>query len=241
MRTVALCSARGAPGVTTTALLLAARLEGAALVEADLAGGVVAVRYGLGREPGLVTLAASNPTQPGGWLDHAQDAGGVAVLVGPDSGEAAEALWRSAGERIASVLARSDGWAVVDGGGVWRRPALVDSADMVVLVVRPVAEQVVSAAHALGTLRRSARGELAVVMAGDGPYRSGDVADALGCQVLAHLPNDLATAEHLRDGGASSKGVARSRLARSVVALGDVIEAGWAAVSTPVGEEVLAR
>jgi MinD-like ATPase involved in chromosome partitioning or flagellar assembly len=240
MRTVALCSARGAPGVTTTALLLAARLEGAALVEADLAGGVVAVRYGLGREPGLVTLAASNPTRPDGWLDHAQDAGGVAVLVGPDSGEAAEALWRSAGERIASVLARSDGWAVVDGGGVWRRPALVDSADMVVLVVRPVAEQVVSAAHALGTLRRSARGELAVVLVGDGPYRAGDVADALGCKILAHLPDDPATAEHLRDGGASSKAVGRSRLARSIVALGDIIEARWAAVPT-VGEEVLAR
>ena len=79
MKTVALCSARGAPGVTTTSLLLAARMEGAALVEADLAGGVLAVRYGLGREPGLVTLAASNPAQSGGWLDHAQDAGGVAA------------------------------------------------------------------------------------------------------------------------------------------------------------------
>lgn len=241
MKTVALCSARGAPGVTTTALLLAARFEGAALVEADLAGGVVAVRYGLGREPGLVTLAASNPTQPGGWLDHAQDAGGVAVVVGPDSGEAAEALWRSAGERIASVLARSDGWAVVDGGGVWRRAALVDSADLVAVVIRPVAEQVVSAAHALGALRRSARGEVAVVLAGNGPYRAGDVADALGCDVLAHLPDDPATAEHLRDGGASSKAIGRSRLARSVVALGDIIEARFATVPTSAGEAVLSR
>ena len=241
MRTIAVCSSRGAPGVTTTALLLAARLEGGALVEADLAGGVVAVRYGLGREPGLVTLAASNPTQPGGWLDHTQDAGGVAVLVGPDSGEAADALWRSAGERIASVLARSDGWAVIDGGGIWRRSALVDSADLVLLLIRPVAEHVVSAAHALGALRRSARGEFAVVLAGDGPYRSGDVADALECQVLAHLPDDPATAEHLRDGGSSSKAVGRSRLARSVVALGDIIEARCAPAPTAVHEAVLAR
>jgi MinD-like ATPase involved in chromosome partitioning or flagellar assembly len=241
VKTVALCSARGAPGVTTTALLLAARLEGAVLVEADLTGGVVAVRYGLGREPGLVSLAASNPARSGGWLDHAQDAGGVAVLVGPDSGEAAEALWRSAGERIASVLARSDGWAVVDGGGVWRRAPLVDSADLAVVVIRPVAEQVVSAAHAVGTLRRSTRGELAVVLAGDGPYRSGDVADALGYQVLAHLPDDPVTAEHLRDGGASSKAVGRSRLARAVVALGDVIETRLATAPTSAHEAVLSR
>jgi hypothetical protein len=241
MRTVALCSARGAPGVTTTALLLAARLEGATFVEADLTGGVVAVRYSLGREPGLVTLAASNPTQHGGWLDHAQDAGGVAVLVGPDSGEAAEALWRSAGERIASVLGRSDGWAVVDGGGAWRRAPIVDSADLVVVVIRPVAEQVVSAAHALGMLRRSARGELAVVLAGDGPYRSGDFAGALGYPVLAHLADDPATAEHLRDGGASSKAVGRSRLARSVVALGDIIEARFESASTLDHQAVLSR
>ena len=79
MRAVALCSARGAPGVTTTALLVASHLD-AVMVEADLSGGVVAIRYGLGREPGLVTLAAANPHEPGGWLDHAQNAGGIPVL-----------------------------------------------------------------------------------------------------------------------------------------------------------------
>src|SRR3546814_9009974 len=99
------------------------------LVEADLSGGVLAVRYGLGREPGLTSLAAANPTEEGGWLDHAQDAGGVPVLVGPDSPEAAEALWRTAGERIVTVLDRSEGWAVIDAGRVWRRPPIVDAAE----------------------------------------------------------------------------------------------------------------
>src|SRR3546814_11529374 len=76
MKTIALASVRGAPGVTTSALLLASRLGGSALVEADLSGGVLAVRYGLGREPGLTSLAPANPTEAGGWLEHAQDAGG---------------------------------------------------------------------------------------------------------------------------------------------------------------------
>lgn len=240
MKTVALCSARGAPGVTTTSLLLAARMEGAALVEADLAGGVLAVRYGLGREPGLITMAASNPAQSGGWLDHAQDAGGVAVLVGPDSGEAAESLWRSAGERIASVLDRSDGWAVVDAGRVGRRSVVVDSADLVMVLLRPVAEEVVTAAHAIGSLHRSTRGTVSAVLVGDGPYRADDVEQALGCAVLAHLPDDAGTANHLRDGGTSSRAVARSRLARSVAGLGDVIDVRLHR-SVPAHEEELVR
>ena len=241
MRTVVLCSVRGAPGVTTTSLLLAARFDGAALVEDDLAGGVLAVRYGLGREPGLVTLAASNPTQPSGWLDHAQDAGGVAVLVGPDSGEAAESLWRSAGERIASVLARSDGLAVVDAGRVGRRGALVESADLVIGLLRPVAEQVVTAAHAIASLRRSARGAVSAVLVGDGPYGSRDVEEVLGCPVLAELPHDPGTADHLRDGGASSRSVARSRLARSIAGLGDAIEVHLGSSASATPEEVLVR
>ena len=93
MTTVALTSVRGAPGVTTTSLLLASVLEGAVLVEADLTGGVVAVRYQLGREPGLTTLAAANPHDTEGWREHAQDAGGVPVLVeghADESGSPAE-------------------------------------------------------------------------------------------------------------------------------------------------------
>lgn len=85
MTTIALTSIRGAPGVTTTSLLLASVLGGAPVVEVDLSGGVIAVRYELGREPGLTTLAAANPRDPGGWRDHAQDAGGIPVLVGPDA------------------------------------------------------------------------------------------------------------------------------------------------------------
>lgn len=224
MNTIALASVRGAPGVTTTALLLASRLGGSALVEADLSGGVLAVRYGLGREPGLTSLAAANPTEDGGWLDHAQDAGGVPVLVGPDSPDAAAALWRTAGERIATVLARSSGCAVIDAGRVWRRTPILDAADVVAVLVRPVAEHVVALSHAVAALRRSTRGQVSVILVGTGPYRSEDVSDALDCTVLAHLPEDPATADHLVDGRISRTRLARSRLARGVAALGDRLE-----------------
>ena len=129
MTTVALTSVRGAPGVTTTSLLLASVLEGAVLVEADLTGGVVAVRYQLGREPGLTTLAAANPHDTEGWREHAQDAGGVPVLVGPDAPDAAESLWRSAGDRLALIVGRVDPWVMVDAGR-FHRLAVVSSPSM---------------------------------------------------------------------------------------------------------------
>ncbi len=100
MKIVTLASVRGAPGVTTAALMLASTLPEAVLVEADLDGGVLAIRYGLGREPGLTTLAASSPDDDRGWRANAQSAGGVPVLVEPDLPDACAMLWRTGGKRI---------------------------------------------------------------------------------------------------------------------------------------------
>ena len=61
---VALGSIRGAPGVTSWAVLLAAawppefQIERVVL-EADPAGGVLGARYGLGVEPGVAAFLAS--------------------------------------------------------------------------------------------------------------------------------------------------------------------------------------
>lgn len=238
MRTVALCSARGAPGVTTTSLLVASHLD-AVLVESDLSGGVVAVRYGLGREPGLVTLASASPSDPGGWLDHAQNAGGVAVLVGPDAAETADSLWRTAGERIVAAIARSDGWAVADAGRVWRRTRVVEAAEVVLVLARPNAEELVAATHAVVALNdpRRGSGRIGVVLVGDGPYRSGEIGDSLGAPVIAHLPDDATTAGHLRDGGASGRALARSRLSRAVAGLVDILDQSAA----PAAEVVTVR
>ena len=43
-------------------------------------------------------------------------AGGVAVLVGPDSPDSAGSLWRRAGDRLAAVLDASDAYVVADVG-----------------------------------------------------------------------------------------------------------------------------
>lgn len=225
MTTIALTSIRGAPGVTTTSLLLASVLGGAPVAEADLSGGVIAVRYELGREPGLTTLAAANPRDPDAWRDHAQDAGGVPVLVGPDASEAAESLWRTAGDRLAGVIGRIEPWVIVDAGRVHRLTPAVTEADVVVVLVRPDAEHLVGLTHAIRPIRRKGSGELAVVVVGDGPYRASDIQATFDHPVITHLPHDPGAAGQLLDGRGGRSTLSRSRLARAVTDLGSDLEA----------------
>ena len=220
MKVVTLASLRGAPGVTTTALLLASTFSDAVVVEADLDGGVLAVRYGLGREPGLTTFAASGEDNGHDWRAHAQDVGGVPVLVGPDASAASASLWRTAGERITHKLVAADGVAVVDAGRVRSLVPVVTASDLLAVLVCPIAEQLVALAHLVPTLQQATRGQVAVVLVGDGPYRAVDVEGPLDVTVLGELPDDRDAAEALRDGTASKRRLVRSRLARAVTALG---------------------
>lgn len=218
MRIVSLASVRGAPGVTTTTLLLASALPDGLVVEADLDGGVLAIRYGLGREPGLTTFAAGGSDDDGAWRAHAQDAGGVPVLVGPDAPGASASLWRTAGERVTHKLVAADGVAVVDAGRLRAPVPIVAASDLLAVLVNPVADQLVAVTHLVPSLRQAVRGRVGIVLVGDGPYRAVDVESSVGVSVLGELPHDPDAAEALRVGGTRSR-LARSRLARAVGAL----------------------
>lgn len=225
-------SLRGSPGVTTTSVLLADCFERGVLVEADRDGGVLAVRYGLGREPGLTTLAGARSGT--GWQAHAQSVGGVPVLVGPESGERTGTLWAHAGSRLVGALADDDATAVdavVDVGrfaAAWPPTVLANAAAVVVVVVRPVAEQLVALGEHVD--RWSAAGwPSAVVLTGGGSYRPGDVTSELGVPVLGVLPTDRRAASIVTDGG-NRRLLARSALARAARTLADAL----AACSAPV-------
>lgn len=221
MTTVALTSVRGAPGVTATALLLAGGVDDALVVEADTAGGVIAVRYALGREPGLSTLAASRRADPDEWRHHAQVAGGVAVLVGPDSPESSDALWRRAGSRLAESLVNADASVVIaDAGRFVPGSSVIGSFDRVLVLVHPVVEHLVTLGHRLPALRKTAVGDLGVVLVGSGPYDAEAVRDSLDIEVVASLPDDPRAAAMLIDGAAPLSNLGRTRLARAAAALG---------------------
>lgn len=220
MKLLTVASLRGAPGVTTTALLLAGTFTDAVVVEADLDGGVLAVRYSLGREPGLTTFAASGGDAGSSWRTHAQDAGGIPVLVGPDAPSAAASLWTTAGERITDQLIAADGVAVIDAGRLRALTPVVARSDVLAVLVSPVAEQLVALTHRLATLQQSIRGAVGVVLAGNGPYGAADLESSLDIPVLGDLPDDRNTAEALRVGTGPRARPARSRLARAVTELG---------------------
>lgn len=235
-------SVRGAPGGTTVASLVAKSLGEGVLAEADLDGGVLAVRHHLGRVPGLTTLAAARTTAPEGWRDHAQEHDGLRILVGPDTPRLAVALWSRAGEQLAAAFTGADAEVVVDAGRLRGHPALrtlLAAASLVVVVVRPEAEDLVTLSHQLPDLQAQAR-EVAVVLAGSGRYWSRDVTSQLDVRVLGllreHPCSLLAQAE--RPGSAGTQ--ARDELTRwvrtlveSMVARADLDGAGAAEPASP--------
>jgi hypothetical protein len=219
-------SLHGAPGVSTTALLLAGCFTRGLLVEADSDGGVLAVRHGLSREPGLTTMAGARTAT--GWFTHAQSMGGVPVLVGPESPERMVGLWAHAGERLVTALTVVDGDgaadAVIDVGRFrsgWPPAALSAAASKWLVVVRPEAEELVTLAQRLpGWVDVGL--PVAVVLAGTGPYSSADVVSALGVEVAATLPVDRRAASIITGGG-SRRVLVRSALGRAVRSLADTL------------------
>ena len=222
MSVVLFGSSRGSPGVTTAAVGVAACWRDATVVEADADGGVVAARFGLAREPGVLSMAYRST--PGALDAHVQVAPiGVRVVVGPESAAAASAAWHAAGPAIGGCVADAgrDGPVVIDGGrlrsGSPAFEVLASRSALVVLFVRPDAGDVASSA-AIATRLADDGYRWGVVVAGEGPYGAGEVASVLGGELVGVVPFDPRAAAGLWSG---DPGVGRSGLARSYRSLAE--------------------
>jgi cellulose biosynthesis protein BcsQ len=173
MGLVSLISAKGAPGVTTTSLALAALWPRQVLLaDCDPAGGDVALRMpGEGGEPldrdrGLLSLAAVSRRGLTGVQvrEHIQRLeGGLEVLAGVRSPEQAAAsghLWASLG----SALDAMDGTDVIADCGRLAGEAdsalampVLRSSRLVVLVTRPEAAEVIHLRERIEALSESLR------------------------------------------------------------------------------------
>lgn len=217
-------SARSSPGATTVALAVSSWIDRSVVVEADPDGGVLAVRYRLAREPGLVTLAASRSLGEEGLLGHAQALpGGTPVVVAPESAERTTNIWRVSGSGLVAMLGSVDGHVVVvDGGRLGPSSpslSLLPHASVVAVVARPEPDQLLAAAARIEAI--SALGARAgLVLVGDRPYTAADVTTQLGCDVLGVIPDDRRGAKALTDGG-SPRSVRRSMLMRSARSLAE--------------------
>jgi len=177
-------SLRGAPGVTTTVLATAAGWPAGRrvrLVEADPAGGVLAVRYHLDPSRGIGSLAAARRPTPSLLDDHCQRLpGGVPVLAAPVAADHTTSSLTAVAARLTKLLADDEAAVVVDGGRVWPGSPTwqLAAADVFGVVIRPVPEEisaVYARRHTLARLGPAVR----VVTVGARPYPPDDVAAAL--------------------------------------------------------------
>jgi len=240
MSLLALAAAKASPGVTTTAVALAATWPAerqVLLVEADPGGGDLAAWFGLPVEPGLVSLAAARRSTPPSVQGHTQPLpGGLRVLVGPPGAEQATA---ALGLLPADVLAGLDATDVLadlgrlDPGS----PALplARAARLLVLVCRPTLAELQHLAHRVAALREVC-GALGLLLVGGGPYPPAEVARTLGVEVLGTLPVDRHGAGLLAGASAGMPGLRRTRLVRAARTLADDLAGRLA--TTPTDEAV---
>jgi hypothetical protein len=193
---VALMSAKGAPGVTSTTLCLAGAQSPAALVvEADSAGGDLECWSGPHGEAGLVGLATNlRPGLTDGQVrSHAVEAvPGVAVVTAPTAGTAASAALATAGDGLGAALAGVDGDVLADLGR-WSptqaTASRVAGAELVLVVCRPTLDSVEHARGLVAAAGPAVAAPVALVLVGgDQPYGPDEVAHAIGVPVLGVLP-----------------------------------------------------
>lgn len=231
---VVLVSAKGSPGVTTLAVALAACWPGSGrpvLVECDPSGGSLAVRFGLGGDSGLVGLAAA--ARAGARRDALRAwvrelPGGVRVVCAPvDAAQARAAVSTLAGASAsasAGDLRQRFGAEVVIADCGRADPAteaLVAAADRVLVVVRPLADDLAAVAVSAQRLRGLTRA-VGVVLVGRG-YPAGEVARELGLPVLGAVPRDEAAAAVLAGRLPRGRVSRRSGLVRAATELGRLL------------------
>lgn len=236
MTLLCLGSVKGSPGVTLTSLLTAAAWPTAddrrkLLVEADPDGGALALRYQMPTRPGLLSLAAAtgNTLSRDGIWDHAQSLpGGLPVVVAPTSPEQASVALRSVGANLGDWLSASPIDVLADVGRLSPTAPthrFLAAADAVLMVARPVADQLQPAAYRMASLAKTM--QVGWVLIGDRPYSPEDVAEAFHFPVVAVIPFDQRTAARISD-GVNPHRLRRSPLLREVARFAGSLS-GWLA------------
>ncbi len=226
MSIVAFASAKGSPGVTTTAVAVAGSWPAerrVLLAEFDPAGSDLVPRFALHRDPGVVELGSGHRrglTPESIWAHTQTLPGGVPALVGPTSPEQALALrefWTAAGPALATL---PDTDVIVDCGRLAPDSPVLDvlrHAAIVVLVAHPTFEGISHLRARLG--RRLAATCSVVVLVGDRPYSATEVGDVIEADVAAVLADDPRAAALLCGKAGNPGTLRRSALMRTAGAL----------------------
>lgn len=197
---VTLGSVRGAPGVTSWSLLLAAAWPGSGrdrvVLEADPDGGVIGARYGFGVEPGAISLAASLRRADASALDireHGRSiASNVVVVPSPETPERATAVWSDAAATVAEALSfdRERVW-FVDAGRL--RPnaptePFMAHSRLALLFTLANTEDLVQLPGAVARLSRSGATRVGVVIVGKPAHDLHEIGAVLGTDQVWTVP-----------------------------------------------------
>lgn len=207
MTVIAVGSAKGAPGASTTALALAAAWPGEVhplVLEADAAGGDAVLRFGMRESPGLVSLAAAS--RRAGLTtalvrQHVQRLpGGVELVAGPAESAQCTASLEALGQAWAEAEL-SGALLIADCGRLLPTPSaraeLLTAAQVLVLVTGGSVEALAHTAEATSRLR-SRVGNLVIAVVGHCAWPMHEVAAALGAHSCLALPHDPQSAALLR-------------------------------------------
>jgi MinD-like ATPase involved in chromosome partitioning or flagellar assembly len=259
---VAVCSLKGAPGVTTFALALAScwpETSDPVVLEADPSGGDVAVRYDLPLAPGLMSLAAEArqtvPAQHEGdaellWRHSGELPGDLVAIVAPPDADRAHAalaaLTAEPGLSAVTGAARDPSTVVVaDCGRVDERSVtmpLVRAADVVLLLTGAERDALSHLPRRLRVVRGWNRA-VELVLVGEG-YAADVVAEHLGVAPIGHLPHDPRTAALMCGrplaGRRAARTMARSRLVRAAAEIAAALDESVEPVESAVAQHLLA-
>jgi hypothetical protein len=191
---------KGSPGATELALALAAhgRKHGAVLIEADTAGGDLALRFGIPQAPGLAQFAA-RARQTGGRRDVLDGLVRTVGADGPSPVELLPAPVEPAAVQAAATALTGDletlratfkaRPVILDLGRQGPQPpdaGLLAACETAVLVVRGDAVSLGHAREAGWLTQLPVR--CGFVLVDTGPYRAPEAADVLDLPCLASVP-----------------------------------------------------
>ncbi len=208
---VSLSSVRGAPGVSSWTMLLAAawpteyRFAGAestarigrVVLEADIDGGVFGARYGVGIEPGVSTLISMTRRHADDIdvADVGRVVGEQAWLVpGPETAEGARQLWSGSGiaELVAERAATDDHVWFVDVGraanGSIVSPFIARSS-LSILLTRADHESLVQLPARIANLK-AIGADVGVIIVGPPTFELSELGDFFGTPLLWVTPDN---------------------------------------------------
>ncbi len=231
MAVIALASASGSPGVTTTALGMALLWpRPVMLVEADPTGGsgLLAGYYRGTREyeAGLIELALTASSIHDGLAEISQRIEGTTMsfIAGTRSHTQAPALrdlWQPLADELADLEATGQD-VIVDAGrlGLVGSPEpLLANADLTLLLTRTTLPALSAVRSWADSVRRGTFDwqQSGVVVIGEGqPYKASEVGGVLGLPVIASLPDDPAAAAVFSRGAQPAKRFETGPLVRSL-------------------------